>query len=344
ACPHLGADMSHADIEECETGVVAVCPWHRYDFDMRTGKSDTGLKACVFKVDVRASAIDEELSSVWMESPEGGRNWRLVEFRPVSEEFVDPPPAPNNASLSTGAPDLITLTEEIVPVENPPKTLIQWAVLILNTSHPQLKVERTRHAVNLFRSGKLVSIGRGPSAPGPPEVPPREEQMKIVDAGHVAKRKSRAAMLHALANIEQWAWDVIARFGPTSPTLPHQFFSDFTKIALDEAKHFSLLLARLSALGTPYGALPIHAALWRSATETAHSLRARLAIVHLVHEARGLDVNPMTIAKFARQGDTESVAALTIIHNDEVTHVTAGHRWFTFVCAEEGVDPVTTFR
>ena len=36
--------------------------------------------------------------------------------------------------------------------------------------------------------------------------------------------------------------------------------------------------------------------------------------------------------------------ALTIIHNDEVTHVTAGHRWFTFVCNEDGVDPVTTFR
>lgn len=30
SCPHLGADMSHADIEECETGMVAVCPWHRY--------------------------------------------------------------------------------------------------------------------------------------------------------------------------------------------------------------------------------------------------------------------------------------------------------------------------
>ena len=29
ACPHLGADMSYADIEECEVGVVAVCPWHR---------------------------------------------------------------------------------------------------------------------------------------------------------------------------------------------------------------------------------------------------------------------------------------------------------------------------
>ena len=30
SCPHLGADLSHADIEECETGVVAVCPWHRF--------------------------------------------------------------------------------------------------------------------------------------------------------------------------------------------------------------------------------------------------------------------------------------------------------------------------
>ena len=28
-CPHMGADMSHAEIEECDTGVVAVCPWHR---------------------------------------------------------------------------------------------------------------------------------------------------------------------------------------------------------------------------------------------------------------------------------------------------------------------------
>ncbi len=28
-CPHLGADMSHADIEEYDSGVVAVCPWHR---------------------------------------------------------------------------------------------------------------------------------------------------------------------------------------------------------------------------------------------------------------------------------------------------------------------------
>jgi uncharacterized ferritin-like protein (DUF455 family) len=159
-------------------------------------------------------------------------------------------------------------------------------------------------------------------------------------------------MLHALANIEQWAyvtsilslscpeddaderqgridlaWDVIARFGPKHPDLPPAFFSDWSKVALDESKHFSLLCSRLSALGTEYGSLPVHAGLWESAAVTSDSLRARLAIIHLVHEARGLDVNPGTIEKFRKQGDKESVEVLEVIHADEVTHVTAGHRW-----------------
>lgn len=108
--------------------------------------------------------------------------------------------------------------------------------------------------------------------------------------------------------------------------LPPAFFADWAKVALDESKHFSLLCARLRALGAEYGVLPVHAALWESARVTADSLRARLAIIHLVHEARGLDVNPGTIEKFRRQGDKESVATLEIIHTDEVTHVTAGHR------------------
>jgi hypothetical protein len=33
-CPHLGADLSHAEIEECESSVVAVCPWHRCVIDL----------------------------------------------------------------------------------------------------------------------------------------------------------------------------------------------------------------------------------------------------------------------------------------------------------------------
>lgn len=117
-------------------------------------------------------------------------------------------------------------------------------------------------------------------------------------------------------------------------------------MALDESKHFTLLTARLVALSptTPYGSMPVHAALWESATATSQSLRSRLAIIHLVHEARGLDVNPGTIEKFRRAKDDESVEVLGIIHADEVTHVTAGHRWFTWMCEREGLDPIQTFR
>ena len=71
------------------------------------------------------------------------------------------------------------------------------------------QVERTRHAVHLFRTGQLKSIGhRSSSAPRPPDIPPREEAFarNTVDPGKVGKRKNRAVMLHALANIEQWAY------------------------------------------------------------------------------------------------------------------------------------------
>lgn len=63
----------------------------------------------------------------------------------------------------------------------------------------------------------------------------------------------------------------------------------------------------------------VHAGLWESALETAHSLDSRICIIHLVAEARGLDVNPLTIEKFRKAADVESVRILEIIHADEIT-------------------------
>ncbi|KAH7100325.1 DUF455-domain-containing protein [Auriculariales sp. MPI-PUGE-AT-0066] len=368
ACPHLGADLSHADIEEItddhdQSSLVAVCPWHRYDFDLVTGHSQTGMRACTYTCDLRSGANvkdNGELKDIWIGSPEpvnGG--WQLVEKRPVSEDFtvssqksIALPAADNTQSSAIAAEPQV---EPVVPENNPPRTLIDWAVLILNTSSPKLKVERTRHAVHLFRTGKIKSIGHNsPNIQRPPDIPPRADSVRTVDPAKSGKRgkggsqKSRIAMLHALANIEQWAidlaWDIIARFGPQHPELPMAFYSDFSKVALDESKHFSLLSQRLEELGSHYGALTVHAGLWDSARETHHSLLARLAIIHLVHEARGLDVNPVTIARFKNAGDLESTRVLNIIHHDEVTHVTAGHRWFTWLCARQELEPVSAFR
>lgn len=60
---------------------------YRYDFDLRTGHSETGMKACTYAVQLRPNdeSDEGEDEQVWVEAPEGGTNWRLIELRPVSE-------------------------------------------------------------------------------------------------------------------------------------------------------------------------------------------------------------------------------------------------------------------
>eukprot|EP01135_Chromosphaera_perkinsii_P011290 Nk52_evm71s2367 gene=Nk52_evmTU71s2367 len=179
----------------------------------------------------------------------------------------------------------------------------------------------------------------------PPLVPPRQKQMSFINPGDAPRRgkcgnkENRIAMLHSLANIEQWAidlsWDIIARFGLCKTEvggedylLPDDFVSDFIQVAVEEGKHFHLLSKRIEDLGMRYGDLPVHGGLWDSALETKHCVLARLAIVHMVHEARGLDVHPKTIERFKSQGDKASVKDLEVIYEEEITHVKAGMRWF----------------
>jgi uncharacterized ferritin-like protein (DUF455 family) len=156
----------------------------------------------------------------------------------------------------------------------------------------------------------------------------------------------RVALLHALAHIElnaiDLAWDFVARFGQAG--LPPAFFEDWVTVAAEEAEHFSVLSARLAALGATYGDLPAHDGLWEAAAATAHDALARLAVVPLVLEARGLDVTPEMIARLERAGDHQSAAILDRIHRDEIGHVAAGVRWFEWLCARQGHEPRAMFQ
>lgn len=149
----------------------------------------------------------------------------------------------------------------------------------------------------------------------------------------------RIALLHALAHIElnaiDLAWDIIARF----PRLPADFYGDWLTVALEESLHYELLADRLAELGATYGDLPAHDGLWLAAMDTAHDLLARLAIVPMVLEARGLDVTPAMIAQLERVGDEPSAAILRRIHADEIGHVATGRRWFGHVATERGLAP-----
>ncbi len=226
--------------------------------------------------------------------------------------------------------------------------LAQEAIRVLGTADALEKAAASRRLGAAWRDGRVAPQGPG----DPPARPARPVRPELRRPGDMPKRKAggglekRVALLHALAHIElnaiDLAWDLIARFG--SCDLPRAFFDDWVRVGDEEALHFSMLAARLNELGASYGALPAHDGLWQAAEETSHDLLARLAIVPLVLEARGLDVSPATIADLRRSGDEVSAAALDIIYRDEIGHVAAGKRWFDHVALSQGHDPATIWQ
>ena len=138
------------------------------------------------------------------------------------------------------------------------------------------------------------------------------------------------------------AWDLIARFA--GEELPRAFFDDWVEVAAEEAYHFALLAGRLAELGARYGDLPAHDGLWEAAAATADDLLARLAVVPLVLEARGLDVTPQMAARLERVGDAESAEILRHIYRDEIGHVAIGLRWFDRLCLARGLEPEVVFQ
>ena len=105
-----------------------------------------------------------------------------------------------------------------------------------------------------------------------------------------------------------------------------------------------MLAGRLAELGARYGDLPAHDGLWEAAAATAADLLARLAVVPLVLEARGLDVTPEMAARLERVGDATSAKILRHIYRDEIGHVATGVRWFDRHCLARGLNPQAVFQ
>jgi uncharacterized ferritin-like protein (DUF455 family) len=224
------------------------------------------------------------------------------------------------------------------------------AVEVLTTADGRAKTALSRaHAARWFAAraaGTPIPLGHAT----PPDRPARPAEPVLLSPRDVPRRRpgtalGRIALLHAVAHIELNAvdlhWDIIARF--THVPMPPGFLDDWVKAADEESKHFNLICDCLERLGSHYGALPAHAGMWRAAEDTAGDLMARLAVVPMVLEARGLDVTPGMIEVFRNGGDTVAVDALSIIYAEEVHHVAYGSKWFHFLCGRADIDPKEAF-
>ena len=226
-----------------------------------------------------------------------------------------------------------------------PGSLIEGAVGILRCADPAGKIALSHAVAEAWASGALP-VGKRIT---PPDRPARPDRPALLPPRDMPRRRkagaeaSRVALLHAVAHIElnaiDLAWDLIARFEPPGAG----FYDDWVRVADEEARHHGLLAGRLAEYGAAYGDLPAHGGLWPAAEATAHDLLARLAVVPMVLEARGLDVTLPMIESLSRVGDHASAAVLRVIYRDEIGHVAIGLRWFEQVCRQSGRTPMTAW-
>ncbi len=230
-----------------------------------------------------------------------------------------------------------------------PASLVEAARAIVATPDLADKVAIARIAADAWHAGTL-SLG-ALSTPAPmPERPGRPERPELRPPRDMPRRSSagergRIALLHSLAHIElnavDMTWDLVGRFAHEA--VPRRFFDDWVRVGREEADHFALVSRRLQELGAAYGDLPAHDGLWQAAQATGHSLIARIAIVPLVLEARGLDVTPAMLRSLEAAGDTASAAVLDVIYTDEKRHVACGARWFRYLAERAGLSPEPLF-
>ena len=215
--------------------------------------------------------------------------------------------------------------------------LIPWG-----QTNPVLKAQATL-ALDLswpvHAEEALQAPSAGPGRSAKTELVPHTQ----LKAKSMATPEGRAMLVHSIAHIElnaiDLALDVVWRFAG----MPEAFYTDWVRIAQEEAKHFTLLRQHLVSMGFDYGDFPAHNTLWDMAERTQGDILARIGIVPRTMEARGLDASPGVKNKLVSVGDHRAGEILDIILEEEIGHVAAGNRWYRYLCAQRGLDPVSTY-
>lgn len=213
---------------------------------------------------------------------------------------------------------------------------------------PDVKVALAHALRTSWDSGSLSDVNPGTPV-DPIDDPGRPARPNLVDPKLVPKRnlatvEGQAALVHAITHIEfnaiNLAMDAVYRFRG----MPREYYSDWVRVADEEASHFELLRERLSELGYQYGDFEAHEGLWIMARQTRDDVLERMALVPRVLEAKGLDATPRIVQRLRSLGDSRTVSILEdVIFRDEIDHVRVGNHWFRYCCTQRGWDTQATF-
>jgi uncharacterized ferritin-like protein (DUF455 family) len=130
----------------------------------------------------------------------------------------------------------------------------------------------------------------------------------------------RVRILHALANHELQAAELFAWAVLAFPDAPKEMRRGWVRVLSDEQRHCGMYVARLSALGSRFGAFPVSGHFWRKAKDLTTPLRFTCAL-GMTFENANLDFTGDYVAAARAAGDELSAQVLLAVHADEVHHV-----------------------
>ncbi len=168
-------------------------------------------------------------------------------------------------------------------------------------------------------------------------VPPQQ----VPKRSNLTQKEGQINLLHAVAHIEYSAIDLALDAAYRFQGLPREYYADWLEVADDEIRHFKMLETLLRELGSYYGAVSVHDALFEASQKT-QTLLERMAVVPRYLEANGLDATPMILKKLKKLPKSEMIeniiSNLEIILDEEIDHVKKGDVWFKYACEREGAD------
>lgn len=186
----------------------------------------------------------------------------------------------------------------------------------------------------LRRPGPLTD--RAPGAPigtvmhpgRPANLPVRSAQRApFPKPSELGDDEGRARALHAFANHELLAIELMALALLRFPDAPGAFRRDLVRTITEEQRHLRRYRARMNQLGLDVGDLPVNGWFWSRAHDMA-SPRDYVVRMSLLFEQANLDFAGWYRDRFSELGDTETAALLHSVYEDEIRHVAVGVEWF----------------
>jgi uncharacterized ferritin-like protein (DUF455 family) len=168
-----------------------------------------------------------------------------------------------------------------------------------------------------------------------PAMPIRPAGLELQSEGHapfpslnaLKSEGARGALLHAFANHELLAIELMGMALLRFPDAPADYRLGLARTLCEEQDHLSLYLGRMQELGVELGDSPLSAYFWRAMSSLETPLEF-VAAMNLTFEQANLDHALAFSRALEAVGDPETATILRRVHDEELGHVRHGLTWF----------------